>query len=94
MKEKDIKNIIKNIEGYSPSEADVLMIGNFADRYKDKSEDDIFVEIIRVKGEMGDQITDEQYASILEKLDGIRPMLSEEQNEKLDKVLKLLNQNK
>lgn len=94
MKGKDIKSIIDNIEEYKPSDAEVLMIGNFAESYKDKSEDDIFVEIIRVKDEMGDKISEEQYETILNKLDSIRPMLSEEQNEKLDKVLELLNKNK
>jgi len=91
---KDIKDIMDNIEEYKPSDAEVLMIGNFAESYKDKSEDDIFVEIIRVKEEMGDQISEEQYETILSKLDGIRPMLSKEQNEKLDKVLEILNKNK
>lgn len=94
MRDKDIKNIIKNIEEYTPSEAEVLMIGNFAESYKDKSDDDLFVEIIRVKDEMKDQISEEQYATILNKLDSIRPMLSEEQNEKLDRVLEMLNKNK
>lgn len=94
MKDKDIKGIIDNIEEYEPSGAEVLMIGNFAEKYKDKSDDDIFVEIIRVKDEMEDQISEEQYETILNKLDSIRPMLSEEQNEKLDKVLEILNKNK
>ena len=94
MKDKHIKKFIDNIEEYNPSEAEVLMIGNFADRYKDKSEEDIFVEIIKVKGEMEDQISEEQFDTILSKLDSIRPMLSDEQNEKLDKVLEMLNNKK
>lgn len=94
MKDKKIKKIIDNIEDYNPSEEDILMIGNFADKYMDKSEEDIFVEIIRVKSEIGEQMSDEQYATILEKLESIRPMLSEEQNAKLDKILELLNKNK
>lgn len=94
MKDKDIKNIIDNIEEHKPSDAEVLMIGNFAESFKDRSEDDIFVEIIRVKDEMEDQISEEQYETILSKLDSIRPMLNEEQNGKLDKVLEILNKNK
>lgn len=94
MKDKEIKSIIDNIAEYKPSEAEVLLIGNFAEKYKDKTDDDIFVEIIRVKDEMGDQISEEQYETILNKLDSIRPMLSDEQNEKLDKVLDILNKNK
>lgn len=94
MKGKDIKNIIDNIEDYSPSDEDIIVIGNLADKYRDQSEDDIFVEIIRAKNEMGDEMSEEQYAAIFEKLDSIRPMLSEEQNEKLDKVLELLDKDK
>lgn len=94
MKEKDIKKIMDNIEDYNPSAKDMIIIGNLANKYQDKSDEDIFVEIIRVKDEMGDNMSEEQYQSILEKLDDIRPMLSEEQNEKLDRVLELLGEDK
>ena len=94
MKDRKIKKIIDNIEEYNPSDEEISMIGNLADRYMDKSEDDIFVEIIRVKSEMEDQMSDEQFATILEKLGSIRPMLSEEQNNKLDKILEMLNKEK
>lgn len=94
MKDKKIKKIINDIGEYNPSEEDILMIGNFADKYMDKSEDDIFVEIIRVKSEMEDQMSEEQFATILEKLESIRPMLSEEQNAKLDKIIEMLNKDK
>lgn len=94
MKDKKIKNIIDNIGGYNPSDEEISMIGNLADKYMDKSEEDIFVEIIKAKSKMEEQISDEQYAEILEKLEAIRPMLSDEQNAKLDKVLGLLNGDK
>jgi predicted deacetylase len=94
LKEKDIKRIMDNIGDYNPSAKDMIIIGNLANKYQDKSDEDIFVEIIRVKDEMGDSMSEEQYQSILEKLDGIRPMLSEEQNEKLDRVLELLEGDK
>lgn len=94
MKEKDIKKIMDNIGDYNPSAKDMIIIGNLANKYQDKSDEDIFVEIIRVKDEMGDSMSEEQYQSILEKLDDIRPMLSNEQNEKLDRVLELLEEDK
>lgn len=94
MKDKKVKKIINDIGEYNPSEEDILMIGNFADKYMDKSDDDIFVEIIRVKSEMEDQMSEEQFATILEKLESIRPMLSEEQNAKLDKIIEMLNKDK
>ena len=94
MKEKDIKKIMDNIEDYNPSPKDMIIIGNLANKYQDKSDEDIFVEIIKVKDEMGDSLSEEQYHNILEKLDSVRPMLSEEQNEKLDRVLELLGEDK
>lgn len=94
MKDKKVKNIIDNMEGYSPSDKEISMIEDFADKYMDKSEEDIFVEIIKVKSEMEEQISDEQYEEIMEKLEAIRPMLSDEQNAKLNKVLDLLNGDK
>lgn len=94
MKNRKIKKIMDNIENYNPTEEDVLIIGNLADKYLDKSDDDIFVEIIRVKSEMEDQMSEEQFATILEKLEAIRPMLSEEQNDKLDRILEMLNKDK
>ncbi len=94
MKDKKIKKIIDNIEEYNPREEEIAIIGNLADKYMDKSEDDIFVEIIRVKSEMEDQMSEEQFAAILEKLESIRPILSEEQNEKLDRIIEMLNKDK
>ncbi|CAK7008488.1 hypothetical protein KQI38_00710 [Tissierella carlieri] len=94
MKDKKIKKMIDNIGEYNPSDAELSMIGNLADKYMDKSDEDIFVEIIRVKSEMEDQMSEEQFATILEKLESIRPMLSEEQNTKLDKILEMLDKNK
>ncbi len=94
MKDKKIKKMIDNIGEYNPSDVELSMIGNLADKYMDKSDEDIFVEIIRVKSEMEDQMSEEQFATILEKLESIRPMLSEEQNTKLDKILEMLDKNK
>ncbi|WP_312907664.1 hypothetical protein [Tissierella praeacuta] len=94
MEDKKMKNIIDKLEGYTPSDEEISIIENLADKYMDKSEEDIFVEVIKVKSDMEDKISDEQYASILEKLDTIRPMLNEEQNIKLNKVIELLNKDK
>lgn len=94
MKQKDIKNFINNMKEYSPTAKEILEVDNIADRYKDKSEEDIFVEIIKVNSEMEEQMSEEQYAEIFEKLESVRPILSEEQNAKLDKILELLNKNK
>lgn len=97
MKDKNIKDIIKNIDKdieYTPSEEDVLILENLSEDYKDKSEEDIFVEIIRINNEMEEGMSKEQYQAIFEKLSSIRPILTEEQNNKLDKILEALDKNK
>ena len=91
MKEKDIKKFVDNIGKYNPSEEDMIVIGNLQDKYMDKSDEDLFVEIIKINDEMENQLSPEQYEQIFDKLESIRPMLSEDQNLKLDKILKLLN---
>ena len=91
MKNKDIKDIMKEAKDYNPSEEDIIIIGNLADAYKNKDEEDIFVEIIKVSDEMQEKMTEEEYDAIFEKLDAMRPILSENQIAKLDRVLELLN---
>ena len=91
MKEKDIQKIVDNIGKYNPSEEDIMLIESLQDQYMDKSDDDLFVEIIRVNDEIENNLSPEQYEEIFDKLESIRPMLSEEQNLKLDKILKILN---
>ena len=94
MKNKNINDIINEAKDYNPSEEDILIIGNLADAYKDKSDDDIFVEIIKVNDEMREGMTEEEYDAIFSKLDAMRPILSEDQIEKLDRVLELLNRDR
>lgn len=94
LKKKDIEYIIDNARDYSPSDEDIIIIGNLADEYEGKTEEDIFVEIIRINNQMEESMSEEQYQAIFEKIDAMRSMFSEEQNEKLDRVLELLNKNK
>ena len=64
------------------------------DTYKDKSEDEIFIEIIRLNEEMEEALGKDQYNEIFDKLQSIRPYLTKEQNDKLDYVIKTINKNK
>ncbi|NLV87774.1 MAG: hypothetical protein GX021_00200 [Tissierellia bacterium] len=91
MREKNIDELVDKIKEYNPSEEDVEKIQELAEIYQDKSEDDIFIEIIRVNETLEKQLTEEEYREIFEKLESIRPLLSEEQNRKLDRILDLLN---
>jgi len=91
VREKNIDELVDKIKEYNPSEEDVEKIQELAEIYQDKSEDDIFIEIIRVNETLEKQLTEEEYREIFEKLESIRPLLSEEQNRKLDRILDLLN---
>lgn len=87
----DRDKLIKKVkEGMSDKEKSKI-IGKLAEDYKDKSDEEIFVEIIKINKEMEENLSPEEYSNMLEKLKSIRPMLSEEQNRKLDLVLKALN---
>lgn len=85
------KDKTNGIEDFQPDKEDVEIIENIASKFKGKSEDEVFVEIIRINDELEDQMSPEKYEEIFQKLEGIRYMLSEAQNAKLDKVLKTLN---
>lgn len=91
MKDKNIDEIVKQIKEYQPSKEEIEKFENLADMYQDKSEDDIFVEIIRVNQELEEQLSEEEYREIFEKLESIRPLLSEEQNAKLDRIMDMLD---
>ena len=69
----------RRIKRFNPSEEEIELIEGLAKSYSDKSEDDIFVEIIKVSEQMESEMSPEEYEKIFEKLDSIRPMLSEDQ---------------
>lgn len=82
--------LFKNIKENMPNDDQLEMVEQIAENLKDKSDDEIFFEIIRINKEMESELSAEKYNEILEKLDSIRPMLSKTQNFKLDLVLKAL----
>lgn len=94
MKRKDMEDLIENAKGYNPSDEDISMIEDLADEYGNKSEDEMFIEIIRMNDEMEEEMSEEQYQAIFDQLEAMRPIFSEEQNEKLDRVLKILNKDR
>ena len=75
---------IKSMKENMPDKDQLKVVEKLAEEYKDKSEDEIFFEIIRINKEMEDELSPEKYEEILGKLDSIRPLLSKEQNKKLD----------
>jgi len=89
-KDERIKKAMDNLKDFQPSEEQLELIEGLANTYADKSEEDIFVEIIRVNQELESKMSPEEYEEIFQKLDSIRPLLNEEQLEKLDKILELI----
>ncbi len=81
---------IKSMKENIPDKEQLKVVEKLAEDYKDKSEDEIFFEIIRINKEMEEELSAEKYKEILGKLDSIRPLLSEDQNKKLDLVIKAL----
>ncbi|MCF6466698.1 hypothetical protein [Clostridium sp. Cult2] len=89
-KNDDIKKVAKEIKDFQPSQEQIELIEGLTKAYSDKSEDDVFVEIIRVNEQMESEMSLEEYEQIFEKLNSIRPMLNEEQQKKLDRILHIL----
>lgn len=94
MKNKDFKDIMNEAKDYNPTDEDIMIIENLTDAYKDKTEDDIFVEIIKVNDKMQENMTREEYDAIFEKLNAMRSILDENQVAKLDMVLEVLNRDR
>lgn len=94
MKKRDMKDLADKFKDYSPSKDELSAIENLADKYLDKTDDDLYIEIIKINNNLEEQLTEEQYQSIFKKLEDIRPLLSEEQNLKLDRVVEIIKRDK
>lgn len=85
---KDIKD---NSQDYISEDKEIFIIGNLNSQMDNEYDEDMFIEIIRVNNDTEENLNKDEYAKILEKLEEIRPSLSEEQQCKLDKALKAIN---
>ncbi|NLJ78829.1 MAG: hypothetical protein GX329_05660 [Tissierellia bacterium] len=90
-RDRNMKKIVKGIKDLKPSDKQLEIIGDLSEAFKDGSEEDMFVEIIKVNKRMETQLDPDEYNEIFEKLNSIRPMLDEEQTKKLDMILKALD---
>lgn len=70
---------------------EIIIMGNLGEGHKDNIEEDVFVEIIKANDEVQGNMTEEEYDAVFKKLNDMRPVLSEGQIAKLDRVLELLN---
>lgn len=94
MENKENKVLDNNILSYNPSDDEISTIENLADEYMDRTEEDLFIEIIRVNSEMEKKMSEDQCNAIFEKLESIKPMLNEEQNRKIDRIIDILEKEK
>lgn len=80
----------KKIGNFEFDENQMDLIEGVTDEFKDKTEDEIFVEIINLNDQMEKDLSFEEYEAIFDQLDNIRHLLSDEQLKKLDKLLRQL----
>lgn len=72
------------------NEDHIEMIEGVTSKFQDKSDDDLFIEIINLNEQMEKDLSFDEYEAIFDQLDDIRHLLSDDQLEKLDKVLRQL----
>lgn len=84
------KDFMKDLDKYNIDETDLNRIKDLAEDYEDKSEEEIYIEIIRINEEIEKEMSYEEYEALFEKLKTIRPLLNKDQNEKIDFLLKIL----
>ena len=89
-REKNIRKVMDEFSDFKPTEKQIEVIGELANAYSDKDEDEVFFEIIKANKKMEDEMSKEEYEELFEKLDSIKPLLSKEQLEKLDRILEAL----
>lgn len=87
---KNVEDILNELENLNPDEEDLERIRSVADEYGDKSEREILFELIELNEKMAEDMDEEKYQEIFEKLEAIRPLLNEEQSDKLDEILATL----
>jgi uncharacterized protein YbaP (TraB family) len=89
-KKDNFQDIMDEFQNFSPTDEDIEKISILTEAYKDKSEEDIFFEIIKINEDMENTMSDEEYERVFQQLESLRPVLNEEQLKKLDKILYIL----
>ncbi|WP_352418898.1 hypothetical protein [Proteiniborus sp.] len=91
---KNIEEVIEQIkEKIEPTEEQLETVKKFAEQYSNKSGDEIFFEIIKLNKKLTDDMGKEEFMTKLNQLEALRPLLTKEQNENLDRLLKILKSN-
>ncbi|NLN14490.1 MAG: hypothetical protein GX185_02670 [Tissierellia bacterium] len=88
MKKKRLEDL--GMEEFEFNQEDVERIESITREFKDKSDDEIFMEIINLNEQMEKDLSYEEYEAIFEQIESIRHLLTEEQEAKLDRLLEQL----
>ncbi|MBW4829131.1 MAG: hypothetical protein KZY61_06400 [Clostridiaceae bacterium] len=86
----ELRKSLEKIGNVEVTDEQMENIKQAAEDYSNKSDDEIFFEIIKLNEKMEDSMEPEEYEDLLERLEKIRPLLNEEQIERLDKLLDVL----
>ncbi|WIV10455.1 hypothetical protein [Proteiniborus sp. MB09-C3] len=88
---KNIEELIEQIKDkIEPTEEQLETVKKFAEQYSNKSGNEILFEIIKLNKKLTEDMSKEEFMSKLNQLEALRPLLNEEQNENLDRLLKIL----
>lgn len=90
--EKNLEKALDELKDFNPSDEDLDKFKQMADEYKDKSEEEVFVEIIKLNKKIESDMGKEEHEELLHKLETIKPLLNEEQIEKLEEILIILRE--
>lgn len=85
-----MKKNFGDLGGMEFNEDHIEMIEGVTSKFQDKSDDEIFMEIINLNDQMEKDLSFEEYEAIFDQLDAIRHLLTKDQLEKLDRILKQL----
>lgn len=88
----DLKKVLDEMGDVMPAKEQLNKMKDIAEEYSDKSEDDIFFEIIKLNKKMENEMEPDEYNELMSKLERIRPLLDEEQVKRLDKILQALRE--
>jgi len=91
MVNNNIEDLIEQIkEKIEPTEEQLEIVKKFAEEYSNKPINEIFFEIIKLNKKLTEEMGREEFMAKLNQLEALRPLLTEEQKENLDRLLKIL----
>lgn len=88
---KKIEEVIEQLKDkIEPTQEQLETVKKIAEEYSSKSGDEIFFELIKLNKKLTEDMGKEEFWAKLNQLEALRPLLTQEQNENLDRLLKIL----